>query len=227
MKVRVVERQGGGLAVEVENTSGKAVNYLEIWVGLQSAGRRDARPPLRLRYGQVTARSSASARPALFRPGAKLMLEPSREDYTAAVGGSRAGSNSAPTSNEAVVGIRVVMFEDGMAWARGLYHERDPGDPLRWNVLDKSLDAAAAELTGGLRFTKASYTPTSARSQTECGRYGGYHIVSCCEGNYIAFSDFIIPDPNGNVAVGEMNNQCPLTYGGGYCVTYLAEPCPN
>lgn len=220
-----------GLAVEVENTSGKAVRFLEIKLDVRPAQPDAAAPPqLSLRYGQVAASAAGTEQSSPLAPGAKLTLRPSAESF-AQDSPRRHRHGYAPSpADEVTARVGVVIFADGTSWARGRLHYPDPANPLRWNVAPSAARAEAAGLDGAVRFTAAKYGFNASfgavRPQSGCGAYAGYEVYYCCDDNYIVFSDIVNEgDPSGNVMAVLEYAQCPYSYGGGTCPIYRARPC--
>lgn len=215
-----------GLAVEVENTSGKAIKFLEVRVRFASGISQGRKPLLSLQHGRIGAQPAGSQKAAPFPPGARLTLTPAasipEEKRRVILKGSQAPSPGGGVATE----VGVVVFEDGTAWGNGMLHAPDPEKPARWNVVRSGFDEGAlvAGLVPGI--IKASFMPKASPAparRSDCGRHEGFEVLyDCCPGMYV-FSNIVVPDPNGNAQLEEVTERCSLE--GPYCTYYITQPC--
>ena len=187
-----------GLELQVQNTSAKPINYMMLHVDVSG---RSLRVPMI--FGNAT---DAKTREAL-QPGAKVTLKPSPtlcdkmrpELVSDALG---------PLPKDFQTKINVVVFADKTAWRAGQLHYQDPADSSRWIAVED------------VQYSHAK--PKSTASSQQCYRTAGFSLLPCCDGNFVASSNFVA-DPNGHAQPEEAEACC----GSGNCCTYTdIAPCP-
>lgn len=194
-----------GLELQIENTSGKAINYLLLHVEIPDASGQRFRVPMTL--GKPDVKSSALE---VLQAGAKASLKPAK---AACDRMRQATSGSVPNPKEFQTSINVVVFADRSAWKAGQIHYQDPVNLSLWRSA-KELTRDSSEV----RFAPASYKPGSQ----QCYRYTGFNLEFCCDSNYVANSNFS-PDANGHVQPVEAEACC----GSGNCCIYTdIGTCP-
>lgn len=203
-----------GLEVQIENTSGKPIQYLVMHLELRVGTTAGDLARVPLTYGQVFA---DAGKVEVFQPGARLTLRASKiaceriEQLVA--------SGFAPSPKDIQPNLHVVMFADKTSWMAGRLHYQDPIDPKKWIAVEELVRSEArVSEPFGMSFLRASFKP---KSQT-CYRYVGYHWGPdpCCgtppNQLYVADSDFL-EDPTGNVHPKIVQACCSQSNGGGCC----------
>lgn len=194
-----------GLEVQIENVSGKPIQYLVMNIELRAgtAAGDFARVPLT--YGQV------SGKVEVFQPGAKLTLRTSKiacERIEQLVAGG-----FVPSLKDIQPNLHVVVFADSTSWMAGRLHYQDPVNPNKWIAAEELVKGETpVNEPFGMSFLKASFKP---KSQT-CFRYVGFHWQGCCGPYLVGTADFA-EDPTGNVHPSTVQACCSETQGGGCC----------
>ncbi|HKV34189.1 MAG TPA: hypothetical protein VJP89_07710 [Pyrinomonadaceae bacterium] len=191
-----------GLELQIENTSGKTINYLLLHVDV--AGTKIRVP---MKFGQPVGAKTSEAQ--ILQAGAKVSLKPvkavcdqMRQEIVA---------GRVPSPKDLKTNINVVMFSDNSAWKGGHLNYPDPLNRSRWIV---------AEDPSTVKFVKTSFKPDSGMQQ--CYRYTGFSLEFCCDSNYVASANFS-PDANGHVQPVEAEACC----GSGNCCIYTdIGTCP-
>ena len=201
-----------GLEVQIENISGKPIQYLVMHIELPvgTAAGELARVPLA--YGQVFP-DSKSGKVEVFQPGARLTLRASKTDCERIK--QLVASGVVPSSKKIQPNLHVVMFADKTSWMAGRLHYQDPVNPKKWiaaEELVRSETPVSEPLS--MSFLKASFKP-SAKSQT-CFRYAGFSWEPCCGDLYVGHANFF-EDPTGNVHPNTVEACCSPSQGGGCC----------
>lgn len=205
-----------GLEVQIENISGKPIQYLVMHLELRvgTAAGDLARVPLT--YGQVFA-DAKSGKVDVFQPGARLTLRASKiaceriEQLVA--------SGFVPSLKETQPNLHVVMFADKTSWMAGRLHYQDQVNPKKWIAVEELVrNETSVSEPFVMSFLKASFKPSS-KSQT-CFRYVGFHWEECCgtppQIIYAGHADFA-EDPTGNVHPKTVQACCSQSNGGGCC----------
>ena len=188
-----------GLEVQIQNISGKPIQYLVIHAELPVEIATGERARVPLAYGQVFAESK-SDKVEIFQPGAKLTLRASKIDCERVK--HLVASGFVPSSKDIQPNLHVVLFADRTSWMSGRLHYPDPVNPNKW-IAAEELQRSEARVTeaSGVSFLKAN-SKSSAKSQT-CYRYLGFVWEYCCDspsGNpiYVA-NQLFAEDPTGTV----------------------------
>lgn len=201
-----------GLEVQIENISGKPIQYLVMHLELRAGTA--ARVPLT--YGQVFADAN-SGKVEAFQPGARLTLRASKiaceriEQLVA--------SGFVPSPKEVQPNLHVVMFADKTSWMAGRLHYQDPVNPKKWIAVEELVRSETpVSEPFGMNFLKAGFKP-SFKSET-CFRYVGFHWEECCgippQIIYVGDTDFV-EDPTGDVHPNTVQDCCSQSNGGGCC----------
>ena len=178
------------LNLTVENVSGKNIEYLEVVLILRSTSPGAPHHRIALGYGNAMGPASpaASAEPPL-NPGRSVAL--SMAPHAGLLRVRMAGGGY----HRDVVTVKLarVQFEDGTGWSHGRNTRRDPGNPLRWEVLRESAPAAsrAPRKSFGISFLPASFAaPAGAKAaRSSCYESTGYDIIPCNSCGAQAISD--------------------------------------
>ena len=168
--------------VQVENTSGKIIQYMVIEITLP-----DAKPatngPLMLAYGQSPGKSLPAVIESL-QPGMKVGLSIGRNACDT-VKSQLLKSGIRPAAGSRVsTRINAVVFANGTAWFDGLMHVADPNDPMRWKVVENLGHAGLSGATQLFSFMPAAFHPKPAPEM--CWKRLGTEWVDCCPGLQIA-----------------------------------------
>ena len=167
--------------VQVENTSGTAIDYLVLEVNLPDTKSTSADRPFMLAYGQAPGKKPLSKLEAL-QPGAKVSLTVGQNACDAVKSRLLASGIRPPSGSHVTVRINGVIFANGTAWFDGLLHVADPNDPRRWNVVSEN--PSQAELSTDLlpfKFAQASYLAGLNRPLNgPCWKRLGTEYVDCC-----------------------------------------------
>ncbi|HEU4835007.1 MAG TPA: hypothetical protein VFS90_11350 [Pyrinomonadaceae bacterium] len=186
-----------GLEVEIENSSGKPIRYLLLYVELSTIAPEETPLKIPFLFGQAPVPNTKSGKFEIFQPNAKLNLTASK-NVCDEMRKQLLESGRVPTSSKDIqTDINVVIFEDKTAWLDGQLHYPDPANPMKWISAEEltrknSLDSRAF----GMSYSKASYNSGSS-SQT-CYRDTGFELLPCCGGLYVG-SKILVEDPNGHV----------------------------
>jgi hypothetical protein len=194
------------LELQIQNTSGKAINYLLLHVDV--AGTKLRVP---MKFGQPPGAKSGEA--AILQPGAKISVKPVKAVCDEM---RKATAQRVPSLKDLHTSINVVMFSDNSAWKAGEMHYQDRAGSSLWRTARELTRSDSSEV----RFTPASYKPNSNFQQ--CYRYTGFNLDFCCDSNYVANANFS-PDVNGHVQPVEAEACC----GSGNCCIYTdIGTCP-
>lgn len=168
--------------VQVENTSGKIIQYMVIEIGLP-----DAKPakngPLMLAYGQAPGKTSPDVMASL-KPGMKVGLSIDRNACDAVKSNLLNSGIRPPAGNRVSTRINGVVFADGTAWFDGLLHVADPKDPMRWKVVENLDYSALSGANSQFSFLPAAFRPN--RPPQLCWKRIGTQWIQCCPGLQIA-----------------------------------------
>lgn len=191
-----------GLELQVENTSGKSIKYLLLYVDVA-----DTKLRIPVKFGRAPGANTGE--PDTLQAGAKVSLKPAKTVCDQIRQQSAAGNFA---SRKALrTSINVVIFSDNSAWKAGYLNYPDPTNPSRWLVAD---DRTRIE------FTKASFK--SGSSMQQCYRFTGFQAQICCDTLFIGSATFT-PDANGHVQPTEAEACC----GSGDCCIYTEiGSCP-
>ena len=202
VKINPVEPQKtwlDGLELQVQNTSAKTINYLLIHVDVSG---RSLRVPMI--FGEPPNAKTSEAQ--VLQPGAKVSLKPAPALCDRMR--SELANASIPLPKDFEPKINVVIFADKLAWRAGQLHYQDPSNSGRWIAADEAQYSHAR--------------PKSTSSSQQCYRTAGFSLQPCCDGNFVASSNFVA-DPNGHAQPEEAEACC----GSGNCCTYTdIAPCP-
>jgi len=209
-----------GLEVEIQNTSGKAISYLVIYVELSVAASKET--PLRIpfSYGQAPVPNAKSGKVEIFQPREKVELRASRS-VCDRMRKELVESGRVPASTKDLqTNIHLVIFEDKTSWSAGQLYFPVPADPMKWIAAEEltrnnSLDSSAF----GMSYSKASYN-SGSRTQP-CYRHIGFHLQYCCEELYVGSKDFV-DDPNGHSQPNLVEACCSP---GDCCSYYEVQGC--
>jgi hypothetical protein len=174
--------------VQIENTSGKAVEYLALEITLPGAESLPGQSPMMLAYGQAPGRKFSSQPSEALQPGAKVNLTFSRNACEAVTSRLLASGTRPPSGSRVRTRINGVVFADGTAWFDGLPHVADRSNPLRWNVVEKSSSRADSIYAPFFEMSNASYrlNPAPAPRRAPCWKRLGTQWVECCGGLQVA-----------------------------------------
>lgn len=126
-----------GLTVEVKNTSGKAITFIEVALDFPRGENDDPRLPaplvFPLRYGTREKPDGTTDRPSV-KPSETVRLTLSDEEY--ALLKYHLSNLYYPQSIKKVdITLRTVIFEDDIRWDIGSTMIRDPDNPDRWIII--------------------------------------------------------------------------------------------
>ena len=165
--------------VEVENTSGKIIQYMVVELSFP-----DAKPAsLMLAYGQAPGKSTPGVMASL-KPGMKVGLSIDRNACDAVKSNLLASGIRLPAGSRVDTRINAVIFTNGTAWFDGLLHVADPKDPRRWNVVENLDVAGLSSVSPIFSFMPASFRPK--RTPELCWKRLGTETVDCCPGLQIS-----------------------------------------
>lgn len=199
-----------GLEMEIQNTSGKPIQYVVVHAVIPGSGS-----PLRipLKFGHAPVPNARSGRVEILRPGAKVGLQAAKgltDRITAQIASGRV-----PSSKDIEAKINIVIFEDKSAWAGGELLYPDLANRHRWNTATEL--ARNSSVNGevfGINYSKASYKA----SANTCYRFTHLTMFYCCDDPngplYVANFNFT-GDPNGRVQPNTVESCCPQ--GSGCC----------
>ncbi len=187
-----------GLELQIENTSRKSIGYLLLHVDL-----RDSNVRVPVTFGKLPGEKTGTS--DSLAPGAKITLKAAK---TVCDRLKEQARNRIPMARDLQSSINVVVFSDHSAWKDGYMNYPDPTNSSRW---------LPTEDTTRVNFIKANF---KTKSQP-CFRYGGFTLLPCCDGNFVASANFI-SDPNGSSQPQEAEACC----GSGNCCSYTdIAPC--
>jgi hypothetical protein len=168
--------------LQVENTSGKAIKYLVVEVGIPGTQSISDKSPLLLAYGQPPGQKSSNMLAEALRPGAKVTLTIGQNTCDVAKSRLIASSTIPLDGSRATTRINGVIFADGTAWFDGLPHVADPNNPLRWNVVEEIPSQAYLNFTPFFKIANISYSasPVAASRPDQCWKRMGTEYVECC-----------------------------------------------
>ena len=168
--------------LQVENTSGKAIKYLVIELGIPGTQSLSDKSPLMLAYGQAPGQKPLVNLAETLEPGAKVNLTVSRNTCDAVKSRLLAAGITPPDGSRATTRINGVIFADGTAWFDGLPHVADPNNPLRWNVVEENPSQALLNYAPLFKIENVSYSvsPVAAVRPDQCWKRMGTEYVECC-----------------------------------------------
>ncbi len=168
--------------VQVENASGKIIQYLVIEISLPD-NRPSTNSPFMLAYGQPPGKSLPNVIETL-QPGMKVGLSIDRNACDS-VESHLLKSGIRPTGGSRVsTRINAVVFANGTAWFDGLLHVADPSDPRRWLVAENLDQAGLSDDSRLFSFMPAAFRPKPTPEL--CWKRLGTQWVDCCPGLQIA-----------------------------------------
>lgn len=183
---RSAPRNGGRAhhpLVQVENTSGKAIEYLVVEISFPGAHSLRGDPPFMLAYGQTSGQEPLPKLAKALQPGAKVELSVELNACEAVK--SRLLASATQLSGSRVnTRINGVVFTDGTAWFDGVLHVADPHNPSRWNVIGEGSGRADSNNSLLFNTVKAGYSfaPILAPRRAPCWKRIGTQWVDCCGG---------------------------------------------
>lgn len=192
--------------VQVENTSGKAIEYLALEV--RFAEDQSFRAPFVLSYGQAPGRRSASESMGVLMPGSKVDVTVSQHACSGVRSHFLASCTPPLSGSRVTVRINGVVFADGTAWFDGLLHLPDVNDPLRWNVVGSESSGSAARI----RAARASYSfgvRVSAHENGGCWDRIGTQWITCCDGFPVVASAILVQQFGGLWSPQVVTLLCP------------------
>ncbi len=197
--------------IQVENISGKAIEYLVIEVSFPSTQGMGAQSPLMLAYGQAPGQKSSSRPAEALQPGARINLTIDRNAGNAVKSGLLASGTRPPSGSLATTKIDGVIFSDQTAWVDGLLHVADPGNPLRWNVVEQRPSRASLNDVPLFSMAHASYRifPLKVSRREQCWKRMGTEWVTCCDGFPVMASAILIQMFGGIYEPFYMSTNCP------------------
>jgi hypothetical protein len=200
--------------VQVENVSGKAIEYLVIEVSLPDAESSRDQSPVMLAYGQAPGQRLLSKPAESLRPGSKVNLIVGLHACGEVKSRLLASGKQPPPGSRAAAKINGVVFTDGTAWFDGLLHVADPDNPLRWNVIETSPRRASLLDAPFFSLATASYRAASAPAprREQCWKRMGTEWVECC--GLMRASAILIQMWGGIYEPLLMSSECG---NGGYC----------
>jgi hypothetical protein len=190
-----------GLELQIENTSGKTINYLLLHVAIPDASGQRVSVPIT--FGQPAAKNGANE---VLQSGAKVSLKPAK---AACDRMRQVTSGRRPNPKDFQTSINVVVFADKSAWKAGEIHYQDRANASLWRTARELSRSNSSEI----KFAPARYKPNASSQQ--CYRYTGFTLEFCCDSNFVANANFT-PDVNGNVQPVEAEACC----GSGNCCIY-------
>lgn len=196
------------LEVQIENISGKPIQYLviHIEVPVVSAGNFVEVP---IKYGQALTPDFRTGEFEVFKPGAKLNLKASR-DACKRIREQLLSNGIAPSLKNVQTNLHLVIFQDRTAWLAGRSHYPDPYNSKQWIAAEEMARSQSRfNSPFGMTFSKASYKRDSSPL---CYRYIGFNIIYCCSddtGDYYAGHALFTADPNGHVHPNTVITCCP------------------
>lgn len=181
--------------IQVENISGKAIQYLVVEISFPGAASSDAQAPLILAYGQAPEQKPSSIVVKALEPEAKVNLTINKNGCREV--SSLLTAKGVQPPHSVASQINVVIFADGTAWFEGVLHVRDQNNPLKWNPIGVSPSRADLNLAPLFKTAKVSYRGggVSASSEGQCWDKNGFEMVECC--GFMHGSSLFQPDPFG------------------------------
>jgi hypothetical protein len=194
------------LEVQIENTSGKPIQYLVIHAEIAVGANEPIRVPMV--YGQAFQSDSNSEKMKPLQPGSTVNLRAARNICERARK-QLAASGIVVTEKQVQPNVHLVIFQDRTAWLAGRLHVPDPANPKQWIATEEMarLESPLSEFS----FSKVSYKPAQPRQQ-QCYRYTGFNIQFCCSddtGDYRVGNAHFTEDPTGNVHPNTVVTCCP------------------
>ena len=168
--------------VQVENTSGKVIQYMVIEISLPDTNFTKNESVM-LAYGQPPGKSLPDVLKSL-QPGMKVGLSISHNACETVKSHLLKSGIRLPAGSRVSTRINAVVFADRTAWFDGLLHVVDPMDPIRWVVAENMDHAGLAGASPLFSFMPAAFRP---KPTTElCWKRLGTEMVDCCPGLQIA-----------------------------------------
>jgi hypothetical protein len=195
-----------GLEVEIENTSGKPIQYLVVHAEIPIGPGETVKLPMV--YGQPFPSDAKTDKTESLQPGSKLILRAAKNICERARK-QLAAKSVALTEKQVHPNVHLVLFQDRTSWMAGRLHVPDPANAKHWIAVEEL--ARTQSPVSELGFSKASYKPAGT-SQQQCYRYTGFDIIFCCSddtGPYLAGTAEFAPDPNGHVHPNNVTICCP------------------
>ena len=196
--------------IQVENISGKAIEYLVIEISFPVTESMSAQSPLMLAYGQAPGQKSSSRSAEALQPGARINLTIDRNAGNAVKSRLLASGTRPPNGSRATTRINGVVFADRTAWVDGLLHVADSSNPLRWNVIEQRPSQASLNDAHLFKMAKASYTfPLKVFRPEQCWKRMGTEWVTCCDGFPVMASAILMQMFGGIYEPHYMSTTCP------------------
>lgn len=198
-----------GLEVQIENVSGKPIQYLMLHIEVPAASSAGNFVNVPIGYGQAPIPGSKSGKFEVFQPGAKLTLKASQNSCKR-IRDQFLANGVVPSLKDIRANLHLVVFQDRTAWLAGRLHYPDPSDSMHWIAAEElARRGSSFNLPSGMTFSKASY---KGDSNPLCYRNTGFHLIVCCTddtGTYLAGSVNFAVDPNGQVHPNTVVTCCP------------------
>ena len=191
-----------GLEIEIENTSGKPIQYLVVHAEVPTGLGTIVKVPMV--YGQPFPADAKTDKTESLQPGSKLSLRAAKNICELARK-QLAATGVVLTEKQVQPNVHLVLFQDRTSWMAGRLHVPDPANASHW-IATEELARTQSPLRES-SFSMASYKPASL-SQQQCYRYIGFNIIGCgsC---YIAGNALFTADPNGHVHPNTVTTCCP------------------
>ena len=165
--------------VQVENTSGKIIQYMVIEISLPDAKSTT----VMLAYGQTPGKSLPDVGASL-KPGMKVGLSIDRNACEAVKSTLLKSGIRPPAGSHVGTRINAVVFANGTAWFDGLLHVADPKDLMRWLVAENLDRAGLSGASPLFSFMPAAFRPKVTPEL--CWKRLGTELIDCCPGLQIA-----------------------------------------
>jgi hypothetical protein len=195
--------------IQVENISGKTIEYLVIEISFASTEGMSAQSPLMLAYGQAPGQKSSSRPPEALQPGARINLTIDRNAGATVKTRLLASGTRPPSGSRAATRINGVVFADRTALVDGLLHVADPDNPLRWNVVEQRPSQASLNDVPLFNMAHASFRTLKVSRREQCWKRMGTEWVTCCDGFPVMASAILIQMFGGIYEPFYMSTNCP------------------
>lgn len=177
-----------GLTINVENTSGKTITYLDGGF-LFPRGLNDVQPDSppryhRFMYGrkpQVHYDAASSNQPINIKPGEVLDISILQGEYDSIR--QQLKKLGYPVSiREIKINIEEIYFDDGTAWISGSWYQRDSNDPAKYNRIKKPQPSSRIRFnpTSETSFAvvKAAFNASPTQGG-QCWADDAFYYISC------------------------------------------------
>ncbi len=224
-----------GLTVQVENISGKNINFVSVLVVHARDKTEDSNgAPFGdfISYGvSPFQKPSAPAQMQVIPPGGSVELILSESAYDE---NRLALKNLKYKKSVSKIDLSVeeVGFEDGTAWSKGQYWRPDPSNPGQWLPFEQNAGKSPM-VKPFLR--KASFNPSASSQQPVCNRRPSQPFYVYCSDTCVA-RDFDMYEYEGfgeRAANRRLNLKCTNRHSEGFCDPVIQMevespiPCPT